>query len=94
MNRAPLIVMAIVLVLIGPAMFVIARMRALDVGIASLHAGESPAQVVSVLGEPQQQVRLAPPARADFEYRYRAWPLPRTWEVDFRAGHVVGAVRR
>ncbi len=108
MKRAPLIVMVVALVLIGPATFLFARLHALDVGLASIRAGETRAQVVSVLGEPQQQLlsparamrpRLegAPAAAANpvrVEYLYRAWPLPGAWVVDFSGGRVVGTARR
>lgn len=94
MNRTLLIVMAAALVLIGPAMFVIARMHALDVGFSAIRRGESPAQVVAALGRPQRQVSLAPAAKVDLEYRYRAWPLPGVWVVDFSHGQVVRTGRR
>lgn len=109
MNRLMLIVLIAVLVLIGPAMFVFSRRRALDAALARIHPGESPAQVVKALGRPQRRLiepktlggsapatgaqHHAPPS-AILEYRYSVWPLPGQWRVEFRNGKVVGTARR
>ena len=94
MRRWLLVVLGIALVLVGPAMFLISRTFALDQAFARLQPGQTRAQVLSLLGAPQRQVRLGPPARPGVQYRYRVWPLPGVWEGDLRAGRVVGARER
>lgn len=93
MRRALWVLLGIALVLVGPAMFLISRTDALDQAFARLRPGETRAQVIALLGAPQRQVRLGPPA-SGLEYWYRVWPLPGVWEVDLRAGRVVGARER
>ncbi len=90
MSRALLVLLGIALVLVGPVMFLISRTYALDQAFARLRPGDTRAQVLALLGEPQRQVRLGPPGRGARQYRYRVWPLPGVWEVDLRAGRVVG----
>ena len=109
MNRVPLIALIAFLVLIGPATFVFSRSHALDVALARIRPGETPAQVVKALGPPQQR-RIGPvavtgsspasrtppkaPSAARVEYRYTVWPLPGAWRVDFEHDKVVGTARR
>lgn len=109
MNRVTLIVLIALLVLIGPAMFVFSRSHALDVALARIRPGETPAQVVKALGQPQERI-ISPPVvtgplpapgtppgaqpPARMEYRYTVWPLPGAWRVEFDHDRVVGTARR
>lgn len=101
--------MIVLLALIGPAMYVFSRSHALDVALARIRPGESTAQVVKALGQPQERL-VAPvavagphpaagapvsaPSSARVEYRYTVWPLPGAWRVVFENGKVVGTARR
>lgn len=95
MNR-PLSIAAVAaaVVLIGPGMYVFSRARALDVTLARISAGETPQQVISALGEPQQKRKLSPPGQGNLEYRYTVWPLSKAWVVRFRDGRVVEKFRQ
>ena len=79
-------------VLIGPGMYVFSRAHALDVNLARISAGETPQQVISLLGEPQQQRQLALPQQGNLEYRYTIWPMSKAWVVRFRDGRVIEKV--
>ncbi len=89
MNRAvSIVIAAAAVVLIGPGMYVLSRAHALDLNLARISAGETPQQVISALGEPQQKRQLAPPQQG-MEYRYTIWPMSKAWVVRFRNGRVV-----
>jgi hypothetical protein len=95
MNRALSIALAaIAIVLIGPGMYVFSRAHALDVALARISTGETPQQVISALGEPQQKRPLAPPQQGNLEYRYTIWPMSKAWVVRFRDGRVVEKSRQ
>jgi hypothetical protein len=81
MNRALSIALALAaaVVLIGPSMYVFSRARALDATLARVSAGETPQQVITALGEPQQKRQLSPPQQSDLEYRYTIWPMSKAW---------------
>jgi len=95
MNRALSIALtAAAVVLIGPGMYVLSRAHALDVTLARISPGETPQQVITALGEPQQKRQLAPPQQPSLEYRYTIWPMSRVWVVRFRDGRVVEKFRQ
>jgi hypothetical protein len=95
MNRALSIALAAsAVVLIGPGMYVFSRAHALDATLARISAGETPQQVITALGEPQQERQLAPPQEANLEYRYTIWPMSKAWVVRFRDGRVVEKFRQ
>lgn len=94
MNRALSIALPAAVVLIGPGMYVFSRAHALDAALARISAGETPRQVITALGEPQQKQQLMPPQQADLEYRYTVWPMPKAWVVRFRDGRVVAKFRQ
>jgi hypothetical protein len=80
---------AAAVVLVGPVMYIFSRAHALDANLARISAGETPQQVISALGLPQQKRQLAPPRQGDLEYRYTIWPMSRAWVVRFQDGRVV-----
>jgi hypothetical protein len=95
MNRPLSIALAAAaVVLIGPGMYVFSRAHALDVALARISVGETPQQVISALGEPQQKRELSPPGRGNLEYRYTVWPISKPWVVRFRDGRVIEKFRQ
>ena len=94
MRRALLILLGLALVLVGPVMFMLSRTYELDQACAQLRPGETPAEVVRQLGAPDSQMRRGRGPAAVLEYRYRVWPLPARWVIDFRAGRLVRRTTR
>jgi hypothetical protein len=95
MNRTLSIALAgAAVLLIGPGMYVFSRAHALNAALGRISVGETPRQVISALGQPQQKRQLAPPHRGDLEYRYTIWPIPTAWVVRFRDGSVIAKFRR
>jgi len=95
MSRALSIALAAAaVVLIGPAMYVFSRAYALNTTLARISAGETPQQVITALGEPQQKRQMAPPQQGNLEYRYTIWPMSKGWVVRFRDGRVVAKFRQ
>lgn len=93
-NRALPVAVVLLIALIGPAAYVLSRARALDAALARIQPGDTPQQVLSILGEPQQKLSLAGKDSADLEFGYRVWPLPGEWLVRFKSDRVVSTARR
>jgi hypothetical protein len=82
--------LAIVLVLaIGPVMYLVGRGNSLSGALEKVHAGDSPEAVVAAMGHPQEQARANLYLHGDSEYRYSTWPLPGVWVVSFKDGKVL-----
>lgn len=87
--------MGVVLVLIGPAMFVLSRVYAFDSAFARIRPGETRAEVQAVLGRPARRIwRRVSRTRVELDYRYTVWPLSGAWVVAFAGGRVVSARAR
>ena len=80
------IVLALVVVVIGPMMYVVSRAHTLTTAIQRVQIGDTPEQVAAVLGKPGSEVRGG---SGSLEYRYTSWPLPAVWTVRFSGGKVV-----
>jgi hypothetical protein len=80
------IVLALVVVVIGPMMYVVSRAHTLTAAMQRVQIGDTPEQVTAVLGKPGSEVSEG---GASLEYRYTSWPLPAVWTVRFNGGKVV-----
>ena len=80
------IVLALVVVIIGPAMYVFSRAHTLNNAFQHVQVGDTAAQVTAVLGKPGSEVSGT---GGNVEYRYTSWPIPTVWIVRFNAGKVV-----
>ena len=80
------IVLALVVVVIGPVMYVFTRAHTLTAAIQRVQIGDTPEQVTAVLGKPGSEVSEG---GGSLEYRYTSWPLPSVWTVRFDGGKVV-----
>ncbi|HVO46710.1 MAG TPA: hypothetical protein VMT29_10280 [Steroidobacteraceae bacterium] len=90
-GKSPAVRVALVaaFLLLGPAMFVVSRARALGLAYTHVHLGDSAASVVATMGRPQQQAGEGAPGGA-MQYVYSAWPWPHQWIVNLRDGKVIG----
>jgi hypothetical protein len=77
------------LLLIGPAMYVVSRAHSLSYAFSRVGIGDSASAVTASMGKPQSEARTNLHLRAEVEYRYRVWPIPRLWVVGLRDGKVV-----
>ncbi len=80
------IALALVVVVIGPMMYVVSRAHTLTTAIQRVQIGDTPEQVAAVLGKPGSEVSGD---GGSLEYRYTSWPLPTVWTVRFSGGKVV-----
>jgi hypothetical protein len=80
------IVLALLVVVIGPVMYVVSRAHTLTTAIQRVQVGDTPEQVTAVLGKPGSEVSES---GGSLEYRYSSWPLPTVWTVRFNGGKVV-----
>jgi hypothetical protein len=80
------IALALVVVVMGPAMYVFSRAHTLTAALRRVQIGDTPAQVTAVLGKPGSEVDAR---GGSLEYRYTSWPLPAVWIVRFNGGKVV-----
>ncbi len=80
------IVLALVVVVIGPVMYVVSRAHTLTTAFQRVQIGDTPEQVTAVLGKPGSEVSER---GESLEYRYTSWPLPAVWTVRFNGGKVV-----
>lgn len=78
--------LALVVVVIGPLMYVVSRAHTLTTAIQRVQIGDTPEQVTAVLGKPGNEVSEG---GGSLEYRYTSWPLPTVWTVRFSGGKVV-----
>ena len=78
----------VVILLIGPVMYVVSRAHSLTHAFSRINVGDTPAEVTAILGKPTNGVDQNR-GNSDVEYRYSAWPLPKVWVIRFRNGKVV-----
>jgi hypothetical protein len=79
----------VVLLIMGPAMYVVSRAHTLSRAFAHVQVGDTAAAVVTTMGKPQDEAQGNVSADSKIEYRYTAWPFPRAWVVGLRDGKVV-----
>ena len=79
----------IVLLLLGPAMYMVSRAHSLGLAFARIQPGDSAATVINSMGKPQDETSGTAVAGSRTEYRYIAWPFPRAWIISLRDGKVV-----
>jgi hypothetical protein len=79
----------ILVVLIGPTVYVFARAQALHAGFERVSVGDTALAVRKAMGAPltQEKANLYPDA--EIEYRYSVWPFPTVWVVAFTGDKVV-----
>ena len=78
--------LALAVVVMGPAMYVLARAHSLTAALHRVRLGDTPEQVTAVLGKPGSEVGGS---GGRLEYRYTSWPIPTVWIVRFNGGKVV-----
>ncbi len=69
-------------------MYVFSRMHSLTMAFARVNIGNTPVEVMRVMGRPQNDSAATGVSTAA-EYRYSAWPLPQVWVIRFADGKVV-----
>lgn len=85
------VVLALVVVVIGPVMYVVSRAHTLTTAMQRVQVGDTPDQVTALLGKPGSEVSEG---GATLEYRYTSWPLPGVWTVRFNGGKVVATTSK
>jgi|SwirhisoilCB2_FD_contig_31_20009457_length_375_multi_2_in_0_out_0_1 hypothetical protein len=80
------IALALVILGIGPAMYVFSRAHSLANAFRHVQVGDTAAQVTAMLGRPGSEVSGS---GGNLEYRYTSWPIPTVWKVRFSGGKVV-----
>jgi len=80
------IVLALVVVVIGPGMYVFSRAHSLSNAFRHVQIGDTAEQVITVLGKPGREVNGG---GGSLEYRYTSWPIPTVWVIRFNSGKVV-----
>jgi hypothetical protein len=83
------IALIVILIAVGPAMFVVSRGHSLIVAFDKINVGDSAETVVATMGRPQSQARANLYLHGDTEYRYSVWPIPQLWVVSLKDGKVV-----
>ena len=94
MSNTAKIIAVVVLLMIGPVMYVTGRVNSLARGLDQIQVGDSVATVVSKMGQPQEEARTGLYLHGDSEYRYKSWPVPGTWVVSFKDGKVLEKAQR
>ncbi len=89
MSTAKTFTLIVLLILIGPVMFVISRELSTAQRFDKVQPGDEAATVKSTMGTPQEEARTGLYLHGDTEYRYSVWPLPGLWIVSFKDGKVV-----
>ena len=84
----------LVLLAIGPVMYVFGRGNSLSRALEQIHVGDTADTVVSKMGRPQEEVHTQLYLRGDTEYRYTSRPLSGEWIVSFQNGKVVEKAQR
>jgi hypothetical protein len=79
----------ILLVLIGPVMFVVARSLSLARAFDKVQVGDAAATVKTTMGAPQEEASANLYLHGDTEYRYSIWPVPKLWVVSLKDGKVI-----
>jgi hypothetical protein len=94
MSNTAKIVAILVLLAIGPVMYVAGRGNSLSRSLDQIHVGDSIETVVGKMGPPQEEARTGLYLHGDSEYRYTSWPLPGLWIVSFKDGRVLEKAQR
>lgn len=79
----------LVVLLIGPVMFIASRFLSLGKRFENVHVGDSLATVKSTMGTPSSEATTDLYLHGDTEYRYSVTPLPGVWVVSFKDGKVI-----
>jgi hypothetical protein len=79
----------VVLAMIGPIAYVVAREHTLSTGFERIKVGDSTAAVRAAMGDPRNTERSKGHLKAELEYQYWVWPLPMLWVVGISNGSVV-----
>ena len=94
MSNTAKIVAIVLLLAIGPSMYVFGRGNSLSRALDKVQVGDSVETVVSKMGAPQEDAHSGLILRGDSEYRYTSWPLPGMWIVSFKDGKVLEKAQR
>lgn len=89
MSPARTMAFIILILVIGPVMYITSRGLALAKGFDKIQVGDAPAAVLAAMGKPQEEARADLTTRGDTEYRYSIWPWPRVWVVSLKDGKVL-----
>jgi len=79
----------ILVILIGPILYVFARAQALHAGFERVGVGDTALAVRHAMGAPVSEAKANLFPGAEIEYRYWVWPLPTVWVVGFAGDKVV-----
>jgi hypothetical protein len=79
----------ILVVLIGPVVYVFSRAQALHAGFERVSVGDTAVVVRHAMGAPRSEQRASLYPNAEIEYRYSVWPFPTVWLVAFTGDKVV-----
>jgi hypothetical protein len=77
------------LLLIGPAMFVVARGLSLARAFDRVQVGDSSETLRATMGAPGEETHTGLYLHGDTEYRYSVWPMPHVWVVSLKDGRVL-----
>jgi hypothetical protein len=94
MSYTKKVAIVLILLAIGPAMYVFGRGNSLSRALDQIKVGDSVETVVSKMGPPQQDVHTDLYLHGDSEYRYTSWPLSGLWIVSFKDGKVLEKAQR
>jgi hypothetical protein len=84
----------ILVVLMGPVVYVFARAQALHAAFERVSVGDTTQSVRHAMGAPLREERANLYLHAEIEYRYWVWPLPTVWVVGFAGDKVVDKAER
>ena len=89
MSARTTIAAIILVVIIGPVLYVFARARALEAGFERIGVGDTAVQVRKAMGAPVREEKANLYLPAAIEYRYWVWPVPTLWVVGLTDDKVV-----
>jgi hypothetical protein len=89
MSPARTMAFIILILVIGPVMYLVARGLALAKGFDKVQVGDTSAVVMTAMGKPAEEARTGLYMQGDTEYRYTVWPLPKVWVVSLKNGKVL-----
>lgn len=89
MSNVRTVAVIVLLLLVGPAMFIVSRGLSLARSFDKVAVGDPVATVLSTMGPPQQEAHSALYLQGDMEYRYSVWPLRDQWVIGLKEGKVV-----
>ena len=88
MSTKSAVLVVILFVLFGPAVYVLSRAQSLAAHFERINVGDSAQTVKRVMGAPQSEERVNLHLKAQVEYRYSVWPIPTVWVVGLTDGAV------